>query len=112
MNAKVYDTLIEALQELQAEGYTENFELQKDGLCNVDSDEQIAPDNFEVKSTHRFEGMSNPADSSILYAIETNDGKKGTFVENYTFAATDLTKEMREKLKFKIGANTVRPEDI
>ena len=50
MNAKVYDTLIEALQELQAEGYTENFELQKDGLYNVESDEQIAPESFEAAS--------------------------------------------------------------
>jgi len=32
---------------------------------------------------HRFEGTSDPDDTSVIYALETNDGTLGTLVDAY-----------------------------
>jgi hypothetical protein len=37
---------------------------------------------------------------------------KGSFVENYSIDATNLTQQMREKLQYKMPEGHVRPEDI
>jgi len=46
----------------------------------------------------RFEGRSNPDDNAILYVIETNDGTKGTLIQNHVFtdpAATQFMKRVQ-----------------
>jgi hypothetical protein len=42
--------------------------------------------------------MSNPDDSSILFAISISDGKKGTLVDAYGAYAESITQEMMDKL--------------
>ena len=32
---------------------------------------------------HRFEGMSNPSDSSVVFAIISKDGKRGVMISSY-----------------------------
>lgn len=112
MNTKVERTLVEELNNLKKKDFTHDFQIQKDSIFCLTEKKKFAPDDFEVKDTFRFEGMTNPADSSILYAVETNCGMKGTLVENYSIDATNLTPQMREKLRFKMPEGHVRPEDI
>ncbi|MFT4761222.1 MAG: hypothetical protein ACI9XO_003964 [Paraglaciecola sp.] len=112
MDTKIFDTLVEALNDLKIKGYTHNFEIQKDGVFCIDEKKKFLPSGFTVEKTFRFEGMTNPDDSSILYAVKTNCGIKGAFVENYSIHATTLTQEMSEKLQFKLEDGMVRPEDI
>ena len=35
------------------------------------------------RNTHRFEGVSDPDDMSILYAIETRSGVRGTLADAF-----------------------------
>ncbi len=41
------------------------------------------PNDIQIVAEHRYEGISNPSDMSILYVIETNKGEKGTFLMAY-----------------------------
>ena len=41
------------------------------------------PKEIIVVNFYRFEGDSDPGDSSILYIIETIDGTKGTLLDSY-----------------------------
>ena len=41
------------------------------------------PHQVKVVDFFRFEGPSDPGDESILYAIETDDGGKGTLVDSF-----------------------------
>jgi hypothetical protein len=51
---------------------------------------------LKVVQIHRFEGISNPDDSSILYAIESQDGVKGLLVDAYgVYADADKTEFMK-----------------
>ena len=44
---------------------------------------KYTPDNLTIIKTFRFEGESDPSDSSILYVIEANDGLIGYSIDAY-----------------------------
>lgn len=93
-----YDTLSQAIEDLNKEGYTEDFNLLDRGIEVKAMKVNYDPENFNIVKTYRFEGMTNPGDSSILYVIETNNGIKGTLVDAYGAYADTMSKEMVEKL--------------
>ena len=92
--------MIEALAALEEKGYTCNFNLISDGLQTKTEEDviKLSPDEFDITEVHRFEGMSNPSDNSILYAIESEGGLKGTLVNAYGTYADPLSSEMIKKL--------------
>lgn len=97
---KTYDTLVEALDDLKRRGYTEDFNLHPHCLECKSLELQLHPENFKVDEFYRFEGMTNPDDNSVLFAI-SSEGIKGTFLDAYGVYAENLTPEMRTKLKYK-----------
>lgn len=97
-----YDTLSEAIEGLKAEGYTEDFNLKRSCIECTTLNLELSPDESEIDQQLRFEGMSNPDDSSILYAISsTNNRVKGLLVDAYGVYADSLTQEMVEKLRYR-----------
>lgn len=71
------------LNKLKEDGYTENFMVNEYGLRALDSEKYYTPAEIKVTNFFRFEGESDPGDSSILYSIETNDGIKGTLSDAF-----------------------------
>lgn len=71
------------IDKYQNEGYTTNYLF--DGKCLIDSETKYAyqPDEIYIVAHHRYEGMSDPDDMSILYVIETKDQRKGTHLLGY-----------------------------
>jgi hypothetical protein len=76
-------TLSEGVNESVAKGYTESFKVITKGLATQDERSIYAPQDIAIPNFYRFEGYSDPQDNSILYLIETNDGKKGTLIDVY-----------------------------
>ncbi|SFE71868.1 phosphoribosylpyrophosphate synthetase [Thermoflexibacter ruber] len=94
------NTLVEILDQLRKEGYTEDFNLKKDCLECINGQYQIFHDEFQVDKIFRFEGDSNPSDEAILYAISSEKYKlKGVLVNAFGVYAEPLTNEMITKLK-------------
>jgi hypothetical protein len=91
-------TIVETLEKLRKEGYTEDFNIRFDSLtCG---DVCLLPSQFIVDNTFRFEGNTDPGDEAILYAISSLDGKiKGVVVNSYGVYADEMTKELVDKLK-------------
>lgn len=98
---KSYSTLSEALTDLKRRGYAEDFNLMPHCLHCPSRNLQWAPEHFTVDEFHRFEGMSNPDDNSIVYAISSEDGFKGTLVDAYGMYASNLTEPMIRKLTIR-----------
>lgn len=96
---KSYDTLSEAINDLQANGYTYDFNLKPECLECVSLKIEIQPGDFNVDETHRFEGMSSTDDNSVLYAISSKDGIKGLLVDAYGVYAENISETMRRKLR-------------
>ncbi|WP_445735830.1 hypothetical protein [Mariniflexile sp.] len=71
------------IQIYQGKGYTANFHFKDDTLISSDTKSEYAPKDIFIVAEHRYEGMSDPSDMSILYIIETNKNEKGTFLSGY-----------------------------
>ncbi|MFZ4632879.1 MAG: phosphoribosylpyrophosphate synthetase [Saprospiraceae bacterium] len=96
---QAFSTLIEALDALKTEGYTEDFNLQADHIHCRDGAIKLHPEDFQIDKFFRFEGMTNPSDSSILCAVSSEKyAIKGVVVNGYGASASPLTDEMLEKL--------------
>ena len=97
-----YDTLLDALNGLKKRGYTIDFNLAFDHIKCVDSGVCLSPSEFEITEYYRFEGISNPADSSVVYAVAAKDGSlKGALVTGYGMYSERLNEEMLQKLKIR-----------
>jgi len=77
-----YKTMTEALKDLEERGFTSNFEFLN-GAFRAVGGKTYPADDVTIVEHHRFEGMSDPDDLSIVYAIEANDGAKGTVADAY-----------------------------
>jgi len=98
---KYYSTLSEAIEDLKKRGYREDFNLRPHCIECPSLSLELHPENFAVDEFHRFEGMSNPDDNSIVFAISSDDGIKGTLVDAYGIYADSLTESMIKKLAIK-----------
>ena len=52
-----------------------------------------------IDKYYRFEGMSDPGDNSIVYAISAVTGEKGVLVDAYGMYSENMTPEMIRKLQ-------------
>lgn len=90
-------SLATCLNKLVLDGYTEDFKAAERGLLSLQSERIYEPTQVHVVNFFRFEGASDPADNTILYVIETNDGVKGTLVDAYgSYADAKVTAFMAE----------------
>jgi len=96
---KNYDTLSEAIKDLQKRGYSYDFNLTPECLECASLKLEINPEDFEVDEIYRFEGMSSTDDNSILYAISSKNGTKGLLVDAYGVYAENISEAMRKKLR-------------
>ncbi len=90
-------TLSERLNGVVKDGYTENFKVSGKVLASEDGNSNYKPNDITIANFYRFEGYSDPEDSSILYVIETIDGKKGTLIDAYgAYADAKVSDFIRE----------------
>lgn len=74
---------IDYIETYQAKGFTANFYFEEDKIINSDTKTEYQPVDIFIVAEHRYEGMSNPEDLSILYIIKTSKGDKGTLLMGY-----------------------------
>ena len=84
-------TLSECMTSIQKNGFTENFMVKENLLFAPDANKFYAPVEIKIANFYRFEGSSDPGDSSILYAIETTDGVKGILIDAYGAYSDEMT---------------------
>lgn len=76
--------LQKCLNRLEEKGFKDQFRVEKKRLQSMtDAKKKYKPEDLKAVNFYRFEGISDPDDMSILYAIETNDGQKGTLIDAY-----------------------------
>lgn len=93
------DTLSQQMTSLKEEGYREEFSIDGD-VINSKSGKEYKPEDLLIVATYRFEGESNPGDSSELFAIETNNNEKGLLISAYG-AQTEADAEVIKRIKIK-----------
>ena len=96
---KKFETVTDTLNALRDEGYVLDFNLKPDCIECSSPSIKLDPNEFVIDKFYRFEGASNPDDSSIIYAISSKDGLKGTLIDAYGVYADSLNTDMVNKLK-------------
>ena len=92
--------LDKCLDRLEEKGYTDQFRVEKGKLVSTnDKKKKYKAADVKAANFFRFEGISNPDDMSVLYAIETADGNKGTLVDAYGLYADEETGEFLKEVE-------------
>lgn len=78
------ETISQYVNWARSEGFDLDFYVSDDKLRVQDDDgRKFAVKDAKIVGFMRFEGESDPGDSSIAYMIETNNGDRGTIVDGY-----------------------------
>lgn len=95
-----YDTLLDAVNDLKKRGFTYDFMAQKDKLFCSKKQCDFNPEEFEIVEFYRFEGISDPEDNSIIYAISSDKNNiKGTLVNAFGAYSDTKASELIAKMK-------------
>ena len=91
---KSYDTVVEAINDLNNRGYKIDLNIAFDKkLCSTNN-LCLDPKEFEIIETYRFEGDTNPSDEDIVYAIASKDKRiKGIFTGAFGIYANSSAAE-------------------
>lgn len=90
-------TMASCMESMQKKGFTENFMVKEGYLHDLGTEKTYTPQQVKIPNFFRFEGESDPADSSILYAIETDDGVRGLLSDSYgPYSDMDVTNFINE----------------
>lgn len=78
------DTVSQTLQRLDAAGFVDDLVAVDGGLRSVATHQQFRPTDVVVVEVVRFEGMSDPDDEAIVFALASPDGTPlGTYTAAY-----------------------------
>lgn len=76
------NTLVEVLEKLRIKKMDNEFRWTPDGFT-AGKGKIYTPEELQIIKVYRFEGYSDPAESSVIYIIEANDGLRGYSMNSY-----------------------------
>lgn len=71
------------IDEYVEKGFTTSYKMEGGRLLDLDTDILYTADQVTIYDEFRYEGISNPSDMSMMYAITTPNQGKGTLVVPY-----------------------------
>ena len=75
-------TVSSVLEKLRIKKRDNEFKMTPEGF-GIGNGKYYNPDQLKIIKTYRFEGDSDPADSSIIYLIEAENGLIGYSMDAY-----------------------------
>jgi len=103
MEANQYQTVIEALDSLHKRGFTHSFKVENEILHVIETGETFHAKDVTIVEYHRSEGTTDPDDMSVVYALETSNGLRGTIVDAYGPYASESLERFLRLVKLKEG---------
>ncbi|WMJ73603.1 hemerythrin domain-containing protein [Cytophagaceae bacterium ABcell3] len=110
-----FETVTEAVNYLVKKGYTYDFNIVAGQDCLVCQKKQLRlpSDDFQIDGFYRFEGVSDPGDAMIVFAVSsTKFGVKGIVVNAYGMYADAASSEIVEKLIKKAKEKQIKKDPI
>ena len=92
-------TLADVIANLAARGFTDQFRISGDRLRSIQSGKLYTPGDLRLVDFHRFEGVSDPDDMAIVYALETRGGVRGTLTDAFGVYAEPGVGAFMEQVK-------------
>lgn len=83
------NTLSQVLNKLRERGFDNELKFSDHGRMQSEEGKDIYDaEDLKIIKTYRFEGASDPSDSSVLYIMEDKKGKKGYVIDAYGMYST------------------------
>jgi hypothetical protein len=98
-------TVAEAIAALGRMGFTTWFRAVDEGLQVLEAGSLVvgktfAPEDLVIRAFYRFEGVSDPDDMAVVYAIETRDGAvRGTLTDAFGVYADPDTGAVVDRIR-------------
>ena len=93
------ETIADAVNRLTAAGYRADFRAEESGLRVAGTACVHPPEGLLIDEVVRFEGISDPADEAIVFALRCPEhGVKGTYTVAYSFQMEPTDAEMMRRL--------------
>ena len=86
-----YATVAEALDELNKNGFTHDFNLQDENI-------KKNPHNYEIEHVYRYDGDTDPGEEAVVYGIVSNSGEKGVYVAGFSANSESEAADVLAKL--------------
>lgn len=93
------DTLSDRMRHLRANGWIEDFSVDEGGVCCDHCRRWAAPEDVIVDLVQRFEGPSDPADESILFAITMPGPHRGLLPAAYGPEVGSAVADVMQRLR-------------
>lgn len=103
-NKANWQTVSETLNELAQLGFTANLSVIGNRLRVVETGKTFESGDVVIRRVRRFEGVSDPDDMAIVYAIETTGGIRGTVVDGYRVNSDPTVSAFFESVPIVEGA--------
>ena len=99
------ETLSCAMEELRRRGFTDSFKVENGRLRAVESGAIVAVDDVVIRDFRRVEGVSDPDDMAIVYAVETSGGIRGTLTDAFGVYADPAIGAVLSGVPIRAGAD-------
>jgi hypothetical protein len=90
-----------AVAALERRGFTASFVVDGDVLRLSGTERRYRPEFVSIRDYYRFEGTSDPDDMSVVYALETRDGVRGTLVDAFGVKADPAVAAMLDRMQMR-----------
>ena len=91
-------TVTSVLEKLRIKKRDKEFRMTPEGFT-AGTGKFYTPEDLKIIKTYRFEGESDPSDSTIIYLIEANDGLIGYSMDAYGVYSTHEEENYDEFIK-------------
>ena len=97
-SVKGEETLERVVDELSRRGYTEHFKAVEGGLQALLTGQRFEPKDLVIRGYYRFEGISDPDDMAIAYAVESRSGVRGVLIDAFGVYSDPTTSEVLKRI--------------
>ena len=97
------DTVTSAIEDLRRRGFTDHFMVRGRQLLAIDAGRLFLPRDVVIREYHRFEGVSDPDDMAIVYALESREGTKGVLTDAFGAYSDPAVGAMLDILRIEPG---------
>lgn len=91
-------SVTQVLKDLEAKGYS--ADLNKCLITEKDPNFICEMSEFQIDKSYRFEGVSDPADEAIIYAVSSDKHRlKGYLLDGYGIYSDPKVEALAKKMK-------------
>ena len=95
-----------ALEQLAQRGFRDAFRVVNGGLQVLTTGKVLRPKDLVIREVYRFEGVSDPDDMAVVYAISGTAGVQGTVIDAFGVYADPAKSAVLAEIPWDLATRT------